>query len=340
MGTKFATILIWSIVTSVHGFSQARSENGPVRKTIRVIMDNDFSGDPDGLFALTHLLLSPSVDTRAIIGSHIGVKDFLDPSEKQAENAASKAKEVLKLLNMTGQVPVLAGSNKAMPNDSTPTKSEAADFIIKEALRTDTKQPLYIVCGAGLTEVGSALLTNPSIAGKFTLVWIGGPEYPGIALPPPGASKMEYNLNIDVNAVMAVFNRSSVQIWQIPRDGYRQAIISYTQLLLNLENKGEIGNFLSQQLIELMKKLQRIGETYILGDSPLVLLTALQTYFEPDPASSSYQYVKAPNVTSQGQYEENPNGRTIRVYTKLDIPLMFNDFFAKLETFSRSIKKK
>lgn len=340
MGTKLTTILICIIVTSVYGFSQTRLESALVKKTIRVIMDNDFSGDPDGLFALTHLLLSPSVDTRGIIGSHIGVKDFLDPSEKQAENAASKAKEVLKLLNMTGQVPVFAGSNRAMPNDSTPVKSEAVDFIIKEALRTDTKQPLYVVCGAGLTEVGSALLTNPSIAGKFVLVWIGGPEYPSIALPPPKASRIEYNLNIDPNAVMAVFNRSSVDIWQVPRDGYRQAIISYTQLLLNLEDKGEIGAFLSQQLIDLMKKLQRVGETYILGDSPLVLLTALQTYFEPDPASSNYQNVKAPRVSRQGQYEDNPNGRTIRVYTKLDIPLMFNDFFAKLEAFSRSTKKK
>jgi len=32
----------------------------------------------------------------------------------------------------------------------------------------------------------------------------------------------------------------------------------------------------------------KIGETYIMGDSPLVLLTALQSSFEADPSSSSY----------------------------------------------------
>ena len=35
----------------------------------RVILDNDFGGDPDGLFQLAHHLLSPSVAIRGIIGS-------------------------------------------------------------------------------------------------------------------------------------------------------------------------------------------------------------------------------------------------------------------------------
>ncbi len=298
---------------------------------MRVIIDNDFSGDPDGLFQLTHLLLSPSVETRAIIGSHIGIKDFIDPSDRQADNAAKKAKEVLKLMNVENSIPVLTGSNLAMQNDSTPVRSDAVDFIIKEALRNDTKLPLYILCGGGLTEVASALLTNPMIAGKFTLIWIGGPEYPTIAYPPPKASKVEYNLNIDIHAAWVVFNQSAVEFWQVPRDAYRQAIVPYSQILLKVKPKGQIGQFLFQELIQLMNKLHRVGETYILGDNPLVLLTALQTYFEPDPASSSYQKLKAPRINSNGQYEDHPNGRTIRVYTKLDVPLMFNDFFMKLD---------
>lgn len=169
------------------------------------------------------------------------------------------------------------------------------------------------------------------IAGKFTLVWIGGPEYPTLAFPPPKSSKIEYNLKIDINAARVVFNQSAVEFWQVPRDAYRQAIIPFSQILINVQPKGQIGQFLFQELIQLMNKLKRIGETFILGDNPLVLLTALQTYFEPDPASSSYQMLKAPYINSQGQYEDNPSGRTIRVYNKLDIALMFNDFFMKLD---------
>ena len=330
MKVKVFTILFGLLVTFNAATGQVKSENVGITKRMRVIMDNDFSGDPDGLFALAHLLLSPSVETRGIIGSHIGVKDFIDPSERQAENAAQKAKEVLQSLNLQDSIPVLTGSNTAMLNDSTPVKSEAVSFIIKEALRTDTKLPLYIVCGAGLTEIASALLTNPGIADKFTLIWIGGPEYPGLAYPPPKTGRIEYNLAIDISAGIVVFNKSAVPVWQVPRDAYRQAIIPVSELLLKLKPAGKIGNHLYQELFELMKKLGNIGETYILGDSPLVLLTALQTYFEPDPASSNYQRKNAPKISRQGQYEENPAGRMIRVYTRLDIALMFNDFFAKL----------
>lgn len=97
-------------------------------------------------------------------------------------------------------LPVIAGSDLGMPNDSTQVKSESVDFIIKEALRTDTKLPLYVLCGAGLTEIASAVLTNPQITDKLTLIWIGGPEYSDLAVPPPNYSSPEYNLNIDIAA--------------------------------------------------------------------------------------------------------------------------------------------
>jgi len=38
----------------------------------------------------------------------------------------------------------------------------------------------------------------------------------------------------------------------------------------------------------------------------------------------------APHVSDEAIFEENPNGRDIRVYYDLDIRLMFEDFFAKL----------
>lgn len=315
----------------------AQKTTSPVQVSprMRVIIDNDFSGDPDGLFALAHLLLSPSAEVRAIVGSHLAVKDGFDPSTTQADNAVAKVKTLVKLLNITANIPVLTGSNTAMPNDSTPVKDEAVQFIIREAMRTDTKLPLYIVCGAGLTEEASALLQKPEIAGKFTLVWIGGPEYTGIALPPPGRVHREYNLNIDLSAAKVVFNRSTVNIWQIPRDAYRECLVTFSQLLVHVKSKGPAGEYLYQQLIPVTNRFRTNGEAYVLGDSPLVLLTALQSYFEPDPSSSYYVIQKAPIINNDGWYQVNPTGREIRVYTKLDTSFMFNDFFDKMEINSR-----
>ncbi|PSL31503.1 nucleoside hydrolase [Dyadobacter jiangsuensis] len=316
-------------------YAQATQMPLTITPRTRVIIDNDLSGDPDGLFQVAHALMSPSAEIRAIIGSHLSVNDGFDPSKKQAENAAAKARELIGIVGGGNAVQVFAGSNTAMPNDSTPVKNAAVDFIIAEAMRTDTKAPLYVVCGAGLTEIASALLTEPRIAGKLTLIWIGGPEYTDLAVPPPGYSHVEYNLNIDKAAARAVFNRSAVPIWQIPRNAYRQCLMSYAQLLLKVKPQGQLGAYLYQQIAGILSRLQQYGlkaaETYVMGDSPLVLLTALQAQFEPDPSSSDYAARPAPLISPDGQYLHNHKGRMIRVYTRLDTYLMFEDFFAKLE---------
>ena len=326
-----------SVTVAFQALAQSTTGLSSVQPRMRVIIDNDFSGDPDGLFQLVHHLMSPSVDVRAIIGSHLSVNDGFDRSTTQADNAAKKAREVLQLMNITKTIPVLAGSNTAMLNDSTPVKSEAVNFIIQEALRTDTKQPLYVVCGAGLTEIASAVLTNPQIADKLTLIWIGGPEYTDLSPPPPNYTDVEYNLNIDPAAVRVIFNKSAVSLWQIPRNMYRQCLLSYAQLLTKVKPHGKAGAYLSGTLETLMQRIQRflnIGETYILGDSPLVLLTALQSSFEADPSSSQYVVRQAPLITKGGTYAYNHKGRPIRVYTLLDTHLMFADFFAKLELYN------
>ncbi len=308
---------------------------GLVTPRMRVIVDNDFSGDPDGLFQLAHLLLSPSLDVRAIIGSHLKVGDGFDPTPTQADNAARQATALLGVLGLAGRVPVLAGSNTGMVNDSTPVKSAGVSFIIKEALRTDTQLPLYVLCGAGLTEIASAALTDPRIAQRLTLIWIGGPEYEGLALPPPGGTPLEYNLGIDVAAGRAVFNRTRLPLWQVPRDAYRQVLLPYSVLLTRVKPQGQTGRYLAATLERLMARLPQyhlnVGETYVLGDSPLVLLTALQSSFEPDPSSSNYVLRPAPRLTAAGTYAANPAGRPIRVYHRLDTALLLSDFFAKLE---------
>jgi purine nucleosidase len=328
-------LLVQPLVT----FGQKAAGGNMVTPRMRVIVDNDFSGDPDGLFQLAHLLLSPSVDIRAIIGSHLKVGDGFDNSKTQADNAANKARELLKIMKLPGHIPVIAGSNTAMPNDSTPVKSEAVTIIIKEALRTDTKLPLFVLCGAGLTEIASAVWTNPQIADKLTLIWIGGPEYTDLALPPPNYSTPEYNLNIDIAAARVIFNRSALPLWQVPRNTYRQALLPYSQLLLKVKPRGKVGSYLCGVIENLMTRIQKyglnIGETYVMGDSPLVLLTALQSSFEADPSSSDYVIKMAPKVNPQGSYEFNHQGRNIRVYTRLDVNLMFNDFFAKLELMNQ-----
>ncbi|MCZ2848802.1 nucleoside hydrolase [Modestobacter sp. VKM Ac-2978] len=306
---------------------------------IRVVVDNDFSGDPDGLVQLAHHALSPSVDLRLVIGSHLRPGDHFDPSDTTADNAAELAREVLALAGRP-DVPVLAGSNVGLTDRVTPIRSAAAKALVAEAMRTDVDSPLYVCAGAGLTEVASAWLIEPRIAERLTLVWIGGPEHPGLAEPPAGAMPIEYNLLIDVLAGSVVFGDSAVPIWQVPRDAYRQTLATFAELQLRMAEQGPLGARLFDALdglrTEAIQHGFNLGETYILGDSPLVLLTALQSAFEPDPSSSRHVVRDTPGISADGQYTDVPGARPMRVYTHLDCRLMIEDLFAKVQLHARA----
>lgn len=306
---------------------------------MRIISDNDYSGDPDGLFQLAHHLLSPSVDVRLVVGSHLRPGDWNDPSDRTADNAKAEADQIVQLLGLEERVRTVAGSNTALADTDTPIRSDAALAIVEEAM-ADSDLPLYLTCGAGLTEVASAYLIEPRIADRVTLVWIGGPEHPGHAWAPPrpdGPETSEYNTRIDIDAARVIFD-SPLPLWQIPRDVYRQAIYSLAELNDRIRPAGPIGAHLATALDRVAEKAAAVGmdlgEAYILGDSPLVLVTALQSPYQPDPSSSRYEIVPAPRLDADGRYVERPDGRPMRVYTQIDNRLMFGDLESKLRLAS------
>jgi inosine-uridine nucleoside N-ribohydrolase len=297
----------------------------------RVISDNDYGGDPDGLVQLAHLLLSPSIVIPFVIGSHLGAGDPFNPDGRSAARAVAAARRVSQLSGRT-DVRIIEGTETALVARDQPIESDAATAIVAEAMRRDDL-PLFVTCGGGLTEIASAWLLEPRIAARTTLVWIGGGEYDGVASP-PDTSAVEYNAAIDPIAIQVVFNDSSLPVWQVPRDVYRMATASRAELLTRVATCGELGRHLFDCLGRVVDRLSssglHLGETFILGDNPLVLLTALQTSFHPDPASSPSTIRSCPRVLDSGAFEATSDGRPIRVFTGLDTRLMLDDLYAKL----------
>lgn len=302
---------------------------------MRVIVDNDLAGDPDGLFALAHALRSPSADVRLIIGSHLHSPQDAEPDDgHQADKAAARARELLDVMGLTGRVPVVRGAEGALGRADRRDSAQAVAAIVAEAMRSDTKTPLFYTAGAGLTDLAAALRAEPRIAQHMTLVWIGGSEHAGVA-PPPGGAQPEYNFTIDPAAAQFVFGESAIPIWQVPRNAYRQMLVSLAELRL-MGQSGPVGAWLVAQLARTRRAVApmglNLGETYALGDSPLVTLTALQSAFEPDSASCRYHLAPTPRLDGQGAYLPRPDGRPMRVYDWIDTRLTFADMFAKLRT--------
>lgn len=309
-----------------------------------MIIDNDFAGDPDDLVQLVHHLLSPAVDVRLVVASHLAPGDGFDPGPDSARHGLERVHEVLAAMGIDASDPeveggsrIVLGAPEALAVRSSPRESPAALAVVAEALRDDDR-PLYYCAGGGLTDLASALLLEPRVADRLVLVWIGGPEHPGLALPPPGASDVEYNLAIDVRAAQVVFDHPTLPLWQVPRDAYRRCLVSDLELRTRMAPHGPVGALLHEALLEVGRRGWHgpgWSQTYVLGDSPLVLLTALQSFFEPDPSSSEHVLRPAPRVDDDGRVHPRDDGRPIRVFTRLDVRLLFEDLFAALAAFAR-----
>jgi len=311
----------------------------PVRRAAmnRVIIDNDFAGDPDGLFQLAHHLLCDAVDVPLVIGSHLpsGLGDLPGLSTRDA--AAKAARLIAALPPGPAPYPVpVAGGRAAMASRANWSPSPATAAIVREAMREDTTVPLVYAAGAGLTELALAWLAEPRIGKRIRLVWIGGREHEGLASLPPGPDEIEFNFGIDPIAAQIVFNESDIAIWQVPRDQYRAMIFSNAEIA-DLAQNGPLGRLLAGEIEGMAAALEKIpglppmprSDVYVLGDSPLVTLTALQTPIQPDPASSRHVTMPTPELLADGRYRPRPGARPMRVYTGIDADLTFRDMVSR-----------
>ncbi|HEX7853541.1 MAG TPA: nucleoside hydrolase [Sphingobium sp.] len=331
-----AAIALTSMLLTVPELASGETVKEPLSKPYappagprsRLIFVNDLSGDIDGLFATVHAILSPTSQLRGIIGTGTGRKD------ETAARSAALAREMLGLMK-NGSVPVYEGAAGKLTASHVPVRSAGTQAIIDEALRTDTKLPLFIAVGGGLTEVASAIMLEPGIAERLTLVWIGGDAY-------PAGGTGETNFNIDPLAAQYLFNETNLRIWQVPRAVYGTCLVSDTELQANVAPYGAIGGWLYAKLFEAAGRWGgaiNIGETWALGDSPLVVLTSLGDWgpSEYRPAfryerygSSPFDDVFAPHLNADGTFSPRTEGRKIRIYKGIDTRMMLGDFFAKM----------
>jgi purine nucleosidase len=278
-------------------------------------MVNDLAGDFDGLFAAAHAVMSPSIDLRGLISSNAQGRD------QTVAGGLQLGRDMLRLMRAQERVPLIAGAETKLAAAGEAVASAGTQRIIEEAMRTDTQLPLFVAVGGGLTEVASALMLKPEIAKKMILVWIGG-GMPG-----------EYNFAIDPVAARHIFNDTEVPIWQVPADVYAMCQVSMTELQAFVSPCGAIGAWLYKQALGVDQLLKDYpinpGETWSMGDSPLVLLTALGD-FAGRMANNVYTSGFTPSLTANGVAQPRESGRKMRLYSAIDTRLMFSDFYAKL----------
>jgi hypothetical protein len=270
-----------------------------IAERCRVVVDNDWAGDPDGLVALAHHLLSAANRVVAVTSSQLN--PVFGPTAGTAAAGAALAGELVDLVG-THRPVVAAGCDVALGEGD--TSSAAADAIVAEA-RRDDPLPLTVVCGGPLTNVAQALRQAPEVAGRFELVWIGGALEDGAD---------EYNRDTDAVAAAEVLGTEGLAVSSVPLETYRRCAVTVAELEHDLGGTGRVGAWLWQRFLDLpIPEFVQLSEVWPLGDSPPVLATAL------DGAGLTWV----------------PSGPGRRVCTDVDTRLLVADLLARLRLHER-----
>jgi purine nucleosidase len=292
---------------------------GPEKRT-RVIINTDAKNEADDQYAIVHGLLTPSFELHGIIPAHFGSLK----SKTSLKDSHDEVMLLLRLMQLEGKVRVADGAEGPLPDESTPMPSAGAELIIREAMKDDPR-PLHVAFLGPLTDMAAAILVEPGVAQRnVRVVWIGGGHWP--------VGNREYNLSNDIHAANVVA-RSGIEIWQIPMPVYRKMAVSHAELYERVYDKGEIGKYLVEQLVEWNAKA--VGypiEHRSLGDSPAI---GVMMY----PECGTSEWVPGPEYGPTMNYVHTGRNRPIKLYKDVDQRFIQEDFFAKLARFARGVQE-
>lgn len=293
----------------------------PDEKKIRMIVYTDAKNEADDQFTIAHHLMTPKFIVKGIIGAHFDKKPREDMTSDTAQESVDEVNKILDLMDLAGSVPVIKGSVRSLKNEETPIESDAARFIVEEAMKDDP-HPLYIGCMGSITDLASAILMEPKICSRMTAIWIGGGNYP--------KGGWEFNLSQDI-AAANVLMKSSMPLWQVTENGYKQMSVTLAMLQKEVRPYGKIGKYLFEQMVEYNRTHAKDpwphGESWGLGDDPTVGLLLIE-----EGKNDIYEMVEAPVVDYDDMhYSFTGKNRKIRLYKDVNPRMSLEDLFAKLQ---------
>ncbi|MCW5982614.1 MAG: nucleoside hydrolase [Bryobacteraceae bacterium] len=284
---------------------------------VPVVLDTDTYNEIDDQFAVAYAMLSPSLSVQAIYAA-----PFLNNRSKSPADGMEKSYEeihrVLDALGKKGAVEVFKGSRAFMKGPGQPARSDAARDLIKKAMAVEEGRLHVITLGAP-TNVSSALVLQPAIKDKITIVWLGGTPY-------DSASAKEFNLQQDPAASRVLFD-TSPRLVNVPARGVAESLsITTPELEQALKGKSHIADYLFNIFVEYERDHHKDSSkpwSKVIWD-----ISAVAWLVNPNWVPTTM--VPSPILTPSLTWQHNPDRHGVRVATKVDRDAVFADLFQKL----------
>nr|WP_136252841.1 nucleoside hydrolase [Ningiella ruwaisensis] len=166
--SKFALSTLLFVFLSFNSLLHAQETELSFNKTI--VLDADTANEIDDLYAVVAALIEPTWNIKALNATHWQTSHWT--SDNSMEDSHRLNQVLLGYLQKP--VPTKRGGVARMFDWGDQAQHSAAAYeIIKQAHAMPMGERLTVIALGALTNVGSALFIDPSIAEKINLYWLG-----------------------------------------------------------------------------------------------------------------------------------------------------------------------
>ncbi len=288
----------------------------------KVWVDADTGNETDDIYALARLLAEPSIEVVGVSAAHFNNADLIAfnkwnqyPTKNinTVQISQQLNEELLKVMGKLS-IPHPMGADRQMGRawgGREPRNSDAAREIIASVKRLEKNEKLYILNLGALTNIASAIALDTSIA-KHLVCYTLGAKY---NVNKNIWNKSEFNIRNDLNAFDYLLDNASVDLIIMPID----VAFPYRFKRDNLYAKLSTEIPLEQMLKQRWEETNPQDTIRTLWDLALV-----QAFVKP--AYATIKKVLTPPENTQ---------RLIRIYSKIDVQKMEDDFFQVLKSINK-----
>lgn len=296
---------------------------------VRAVLDTDTYNEIDDQFALVYALLTPEcLDLEAVYAAPFYFPALNSRSSSAADGMEKSYDEILRVLERTPHVrrpAVFRGSEQFLPDRAHAVRSAAAEDLVRRARATPAGDRLCVFSTGAITNVASALLLDPGIAERITIVWLGGNPHSW----PDG---VEFNLAQDVAAAQVVL-ASGAPFVQVPCKNVAEHLrTTVAEMAAYVRGRGAIGDYLFKIFNEYDNAGDRAGApgwSKPLWDISCVAVAII-------PSAFTFQSIPRPVLTDDMRWIPAPSGHRMIVATDLKRDLIYGDLFARLDRLASS----
>lgn len=281
-----------------------------------VIIDADTDNELDDVLAISGALMSGKLEIIGLTSAQWeggnmkqGGNQKACKTEKSAYTSWLVNKIILELLHRE-KIPCLKGSESTVVYSSggknnEPRKSQASDFIIRKAHEIQSNEKITLICLGSLTNIASAVMSDPDIAKKISLYWVGT----SYDFKRDIWGRVEFNAVNDLDALDVILDTKDLELHIMPNNVSGTLEFNNKDSLSRLAGEKDIGAFIKE-------RWESIIEGHDWSSWTMWDLALIYAIIYPEWGQS--KVVHTPPENTQ---------RKVNIYTHIDYQCMTQEFW-------------